>query len=92
VIVDFVVCTLTVKKKKQGRFRHVGSDHSLVSRGLRDNLIAEFYQLPEEAMSLATPTFRVVVYSSADTTLILINGTKTQQQSPPEPWLQHTRA
>jgi hypothetical protein len=29
--VDFVVCTLAVKKN-QGRFRHVGSDHSLVSR------------------------------------------------------------
>jgi hypothetical protein len=29
--VDFVVCTLAVKKKNQGRFRHVGSDHSLVS-------------------------------------------------------------
>jgi hypothetical protein len=28
--VDFVVCTLAVKKN-QGRFRHVGSDHSLVS-------------------------------------------------------------
>jgi hypothetical protein len=27
---DFVVCTLAVKKN-QGRFRHVGSDHSLVS-------------------------------------------------------------
>jgi hypothetical protein len=24
------VCTLAVKKKNQGRFRHVGSDHSLV--------------------------------------------------------------
>jgi hypothetical protein len=30
--VDFVVSTLAVKKKNQGRFRHVGSDHSLVSR------------------------------------------------------------
>jgi hypothetical protein len=30
-IVDFVVCTLAVKKN-QGRFRPVGSDHSLVSR------------------------------------------------------------
>jgi hypothetical protein len=29
--VDFVVCTLTVNKKNRGRFRHVGSDHSLVS-------------------------------------------------------------
>jgi hypothetical protein len=30
--VDFVVCTLAVEKKKnQGRFPHVGSDHSLVS-------------------------------------------------------------
>jgi hypothetical protein len=29
-IVYFVVCTLAVKKKNQGRFRHVGSDHSLV--------------------------------------------------------------
>jgi hypothetical protein len=29
--VDFVVCALAVKKKNQGRFRHVGSDHSLVS-------------------------------------------------------------
>jgi hypothetical protein len=29
--VDFVVCTLAVKKKNQGRFRYVGSDHSLVS-------------------------------------------------------------
>jgi hypothetical protein len=29
--VDFVVCTLAVKKKKQGRFRHVRWDHSLVS-------------------------------------------------------------
>jgi hypothetical protein len=30
--VDFVVFTLAVKKKKnQGRFRYVGSDHSLVS-------------------------------------------------------------
>jgi hypothetical protein len=28
--VDFVVCTLAVKKENQGRFRHVGSDHSLV--------------------------------------------------------------
>jgi hypothetical protein len=28
--VDFVVCTLAVKKN-QGRFRYVGSDHSLVS-------------------------------------------------------------
>jgi hypothetical protein len=28
--VDFVVCTLAVKKKNQGTFRHVGSDHSLV--------------------------------------------------------------
>jgi hypothetical protein len=28
--VYFVVCTLAVKKN-QGRFRHVGSDHSLVS-------------------------------------------------------------
>jgi hypothetical protein len=28
--VDFVVCTLAVKKKNQGRFRYVGSDHSLV--------------------------------------------------------------
>jgi hypothetical protein len=28
-IVDFVVCTLAVKKKNH-RFRHVGSDHSLV--------------------------------------------------------------
>jgi hypothetical protein len=28
-IVDFVVCTLAAKKN-QGRFRHVGSDHSLV--------------------------------------------------------------
>jgi hypothetical protein len=28
-IVDFVVCTLA-EKKNQGRFRHVGSDHSLV--------------------------------------------------------------
>jgi hypothetical protein len=27
--VYFVVCTLAVKKN-QGRFRHVGSDHSLV--------------------------------------------------------------
>jgi hypothetical protein len=27
--VDFVVCTLAVKKENQGRFRHVGSDHSL---------------------------------------------------------------
>jgi hypothetical protein len=30
--VDFVVCALAVKKKNQGRFRHVGSDHSLVSQ------------------------------------------------------------
>jgi hypothetical protein len=30
-IVDFVVCTLGSEKKNQGRFRHVGSDHSLVS-------------------------------------------------------------
>jgi hypothetical protein len=30
--VYFVVCTLAVKKN-QGRFRHVGSDHSLVSLG-----------------------------------------------------------
>jgi hypothetical protein len=31
-IVDFVVCTLAVgEKKNQGKFRHVGSDHSLVS-------------------------------------------------------------
>jgi hypothetical protein len=31
--VDFVMCTLAVgEKKNQGRFRHVGSDHSLVSR------------------------------------------------------------
>jgi hypothetical protein len=30
--VDFVVCTLTVgRKKNQSRFRHVASDHSLVS-------------------------------------------------------------
>jgi hypothetical protein len=29
--VNFVVCTLAVKEKNQGRFRHVGSDHSLVS-------------------------------------------------------------
>jgi hypothetical protein len=29
--VDFVVYTLAVKTKNQGRFRHVGSDHSLVS-------------------------------------------------------------
>jgi hypothetical protein len=29
--VDFVVCTLAVEKKNQGRFRYVGSDHSLVS-------------------------------------------------------------
>jgi hypothetical protein len=28
--VDFVVCTLTVKRNL-GRFRYVGSDHSLVS-------------------------------------------------------------
>jgi hypothetical protein len=28
--VDFVVCTLAVKKKNQSRFWHVGSDHSLV--------------------------------------------------------------
>jgi hypothetical protein len=28
---DFVVCTLAVKKKNQGRFRYVESDHSLVS-------------------------------------------------------------
>jgi hypothetical protein len=34
-IVDFIVCTLAVKKKNQGRFRHVGSDHSLVSLMLR---------------------------------------------------------
>jgi tRNA A22 N-methylase len=33
--VYFVVCTLAVKKKNQGRFRHVGSDHSLVRRGLQ---------------------------------------------------------
>jgi hypothetical protein len=32
--VDFVVCALAVKKKKRGRFRHVGSDHSLVSVGI----------------------------------------------------------
>jgi hypothetical protein len=25
------VCTLAVRKKNQGRFRYVGSDHSLVS-------------------------------------------------------------
>jgi hypothetical protein len=30
--VDFVVCILAVKKN-QGRFRHVGLDHSLVSHG-----------------------------------------------------------
>jgi hypothetical protein len=30
-IVDFVVCTLAVKEN-QGRFRHVGSDHSLVRK------------------------------------------------------------
>jgi hypothetical protein len=29
--VDFVVCTLAVKKKNQDRFRHVGWDHSLVN-------------------------------------------------------------
>jgi hypothetical protein len=28
--VEFVVCTLAVKKKNQGSFRHVGSDRSLV--------------------------------------------------------------
>jgi hypothetical protein len=28
------MCTLTVKKKNQGRFRYVGSDHSLVSFSL----------------------------------------------------------
>jgi hypothetical protein len=28
---DFVVCTLAVKRKNQGRSRHVASDHSLVS-------------------------------------------------------------
>jgi hypothetical protein len=32
--VDFVVCTLAVKKKIQGRFRYVGSDHSLVRPGI----------------------------------------------------------
>jgi hypothetical protein len=35
--VYFVVCTLAVKKKNQGRFRHVGSDHSLV----RQNVIGD---------------------------------------------------
>jgi hypothetical protein len=29
--VDFVVCTPTVEKKNQGRFRYFGPDHSLVS-------------------------------------------------------------
>jgi hypothetical protein len=29
--VDFVACTLAVKKKNQGRFKHVGLDHSVVS-------------------------------------------------------------
>jgi hypothetical protein len=35
-----------------------------LNRGLRDNLIAELYQLPEEAMSLATLTLQVVVQLS----------------------------
>jgi hypothetical protein len=35
--VYFVVCTLAVKKN-QGRFRHVGSDHSLVSASGESNL------------------------------------------------------
>jgi hypothetical protein len=39
--VDFVVCTLAVKKKKKirGRFRHVGSDHSLVRIQSYDDLV-----------------------------------------------------
>jgi hypothetical protein len=37
---DFIVCTLAVKKKNQGRFRHVGSDHSLVSNACLSEDIA----------------------------------------------------
>jgi hypothetical protein len=44
-IVDFIVCTLAVKKKKnQGRFLHVGSDHSLVSvgeQGAEENILTK---------------------------------------------------
>jgi hypothetical protein len=35
--VDFVVCTLA-EKRNQGRFRHVGSDHSLVREVVYENL------------------------------------------------------
>jgi hypothetical protein len=42
--VDFVVCTLAVGKKNQGRFRHVGSDHSLVSPHVTENTLRVRYK------------------------------------------------
>jgi hypothetical protein len=58
--VDFVVCTHAVKKKNQGRFRPVGSDHSLVRVTNRfptpsslkqlDVLQEEWYRIPLETV------------------------------------------
>jgi hypothetical protein len=42
-IVDFVVCTLAVKKN-QGRFRPVGSDHSLVRFGTVKRPVGKKYE------------------------------------------------
>jgi hypothetical protein len=68
--VYFVVCTLAVKKN-QGRFRHVGSDHSLVS-SKRD-----FCDLFHEAVSRLDN-----VASNARTTVIMNwKGIKKQSWS-----------
>jgi hypothetical protein len=48
--VYFVVCTLAVKKN-QGRFRHVGSDHSLVSL-FQSPLAVAWYRLPNADVPL----------------------------------------
>jgi hypothetical protein len=42
--VDFVVCTLAVgKEKNQGRFRYVGSDHSLVRLKASGRILLFFF-------------------------------------------------
>jgi hypothetical protein len=52
-VVDFVVCTLAVEKKKiQGRFRHVRSDHSVVS--IKCSGLENLFGRCEEVKSLVT--------------------------------------
>jgi hypothetical protein len=60
--VDFVVCTVAVGKKNQGRFRHVGSDNSLVrmtvlakgSNSLRERKESRLLILPRACLLLGT--------------------------------------